>query len=122
LKDYDPGRPYPYQCPKKKESNTAEANKIRSEAAALVSILTGEKCYGPEADGKVSNTLAHCFAACRIHREMPQCDFWWEQSEWKWEDGKAVLPKESFSDLDIRNNNVGREDSLESCWGACVRA
>ena len=102
--DYDPGSGYPHRCPPKDETCDHDTfMDLRWWSGFWVRLWDGV-CNGPDADGKTANAIAHCYAACRIHKEMPECDHAWERSEWK--DGK---PKCFLSDLDIRNNNIGRD-------------
>jgi RHS repeat-associated protein len=73
--------------------------------------------YFAGADGFAGNALAHCVVACKLHQRMPECDDVWEKSE------KTVTgrPRDDYSDLDLRNNAVGR-GIVGDCYDGCERA
>ena len=106
---------YPHTLPPKtnKPCNKDDFLDLRWWSGFWASFYELRKPNGDDADGTKRNAFAHCYAACRVHEEMPECDNNWEQSEWK--NGK---PKDHNSDLDIRNNNVGRDiaDNGGDCW------
>ena len=122
LESYDPGPNYPHSPPPppgecEEPCDIDELRDTRFWAGVHSGLGFNELPNGKFADGRKVNSFAHCLAACRVHRDMPECDSAWEQSEW----GKNGKPRDKESDKDIRNNNAGR-NIKGNCWNGCMEA
>ena len=123
LKGYDPGPNYPYTCPKEDPKKPCDVDDFRWKrwwAGVHTHIRFGQ---GSGEDGKMINAFAHCYYACTVHRDMPECDNRQERTEW--DNGRPADTANQpgiHADLDIRNNNIGRDitDAGKDCWSGCM--
>jgi hypothetical protein len=125
---------YPYNCPPKtcEPCDEKKLKSYRRWAGIWALLHFGALPNGMEADGKFRNAFAHCYAACWIHQDIPECSHYWELSEWYTDKDNNVVPKgvqcggprDWYSDQDIRNNSIGRDfaDAGKSCWESCLNA
>ncbi|MDZ4851058.1 MAG: hypothetical protein SGI77_17360, partial [Pirellulaceae bacterium] len=117
----DPNKAYPYTCPKEDKScDFDDFMWLRWWSGVQATFPFVNWPNGPDADGTVRNAYAHCLAACQVHEQMPECDYAWEQSEWNKDDW---VPNDLHSDIDIRNNNIGRNFAgTGKCAVRCLEA